>query len=204
MRVRIASGSSPCSCGRQLASFYGRPEFAGALFDYLPQASLAQVANLIDFARMLVLDKWTANCDGRQAIFRRARRQRKFRVEFIDQGYCFNGGEWTFSDSPLRGVSANPPVYAPVRGWEDFEPTLGRAERASAEELWQCASGLPEEWYGGERSALEQLIEGLYRRRLIIRDLIDEFRRSSRNPFPNWATKPGSEGSAKYTIPLDI
>jgi len=30
---------------------------------------------------MLVLDKWTANNDGRQAIFRRAKGQRKFRAE---------------------------------------------------------------------------------------------------------------------------
>lgn len=186
MRVHIASGSKPCSCGRQLASFYGMPDFQGALFDYLPEDRLETVANLGDFARMLVLDKWTANNDGRQAIFRRAKGQRKFHAEFIDQGYCFNGGDWAFSDSVLRGVYANAIVYAGVRGWNDFDPALSRAERASATDLWQCAAGLPEEWYDDDRTGLERLVEQLYRRRLIIRDLIDEFRRSSRNPFPTW------------------
>ncbi len=186
MRVHSSGGSELCSSGLQLASFYGMADFAGALFDFLPASSLKDIANLDDFARMLVLDKWTANSDGRQAIFRRARRQRKFHAEFIDQGYCFNAGEWTFSDSALRGVSANPVVYAGVTGWEDFDPVLSRAERASAGDLWQCAAGLPAEWYGGDRSGLERLMEQLYRRRMVIRDLIEEFRRSSRNPFPNW------------------
>ena len=63
---------------------------------------------------------------------------------------------------------------------------LSRAERASATELWECARDIPHEWYGGDRSALERLIEQLYLRRAIIRDLIAEFRRSSRNPFPKW------------------
>jgi hypothetical protein len=186
MRVRMASGSSPCSSGRQLASFYAMPDFEGALFDYLPEESLEKVANVADFARMLVLDKWTANNDGRQAIFRRVKKQRRFHAEFIDQGYCFNGGDWAFADSALRGVFANPIVYAGVTGWKDFDPVLSRAEGASATDLWQCAAGLPEEWYEGDRSGLERLMEQLYRRRTIIRDLIDEFRRSSRNPFPNW------------------
>ena len=135
---------------------------------------------------MLVLDKWTANNDGRQAIFRRAKGQRKFHAEFIDQGYCFNAGEWTFSDSALRGVFANAVVYAGITGWADFDPVLSRAERASASDLWRCAAGLPQEWYDGDRSGLERLMEQLYRRRMIIRDLIAEFRRSSRNPFPVW------------------
>ena len=81
MRVHIASGSKLCRCGRQLASFYGLPDSEGALFDYLPEDSLKKVANLGDFARMLVLDKWTANNDGRQAIFRRAKGQKKFHAE---------------------------------------------------------------------------------------------------------------------------
>ena len=186
LRVHTAGGSKLCSSGRQLASFYGMPDSKQALFDYLPEDTLKKVANLGDFARMLVLDKWTANNDGRQAIFRRAQRQRRFHADFIDQGYCFNAGEWTFSDAGLRGVFANPIVYAGVTGWEDFDPVLSRAERASATDLWQCVAGLPEEWYEGDRSALERLMEQLYRRRTIIRDLIDEFRRSSRNPFPNW------------------
>jgi hypothetical protein len=40
--------------------------------DYLPRELLQGVRNLSDFARVLVLDKWTCNSDGRQAIFSKA------------------------------------------------------------------------------------------------------------------------------------
>jgi hypothetical protein len=50
------------------------------IFDYLPETMLSRVANLKDFGRCLVLDKWTANSDGRQAIFARAPRCRRYRA----------------------------------------------------------------------------------------------------------------------------
>ena len=34
----------------------------------------------------------------------KARANGEYTATFIDQGYCFNAGEWTFPDSPLRGV----------------------------------------------------------------------------------------------------
>src|SRR5208337_2506709 len=51
-----------------------------------------------------LLEKWTCNADGRQAAFWKRRGERKFTASFIDQGYCFNAGEWSFPDAPLRGV----------------------------------------------------------------------------------------------------
>jgi hypothetical protein len=77
---------------------------AGTALDYLPECHLDRVANLSDFAKVLVLDKWTSNADGRQCIFARKPRGRKHRVTFIDFGYCFNAGEWKLPDAPLRGV----------------------------------------------------------------------------------------------------
>ena len=50
------------------------------------------------------------------------------RPRFIDQGYCFNAGEWDFPDSALRGVFARNFVYQHVCGWESFEPWLSRIE----------------------------------------------------------------------------
>ena len=47
-------------------------------------------------------------------------RERKFTATFIDQGYCFNAGEWTFPDSPLRGVYGRNDVYREVKGMEEF------------------------------------------------------------------------------------
>ena len=46
----------------------------------------------------------------------------------IDQGFCFNAGEWNFPDAPLRGLYARHRVYESVRGMEAFEPWLARME----------------------------------------------------------------------------
>jgi len=184
LRVDLAGSSTPCSSGRQLASLY--PDVEAEVYDCLPESLLPRVSNLGDFARCLVLDKWTANTDGRQAIFVRQPRGRRYRAMFIDQGYCFNAGEWTFPDNPLQGVYGRNGVYAGVTGWESFEPALTRAEQADGIDLWPCAEAIPPEWYGCNHDALSQLIDSLSARRLKIRNLISAFRDSSRNSFPNW------------------
>jgi hypothetical protein len=140
---------------------------------------------------MLAVDKWTGNCNGRQAVFalgnpERRPRERRYRATFIDQGFCFNAGEWTFPDSPLRGVYARNDVYAGVTGWESFEPWLSRLERLDADRLWAIAEAVPPEWYGGDLSEIERLMEVLLRRRGRVRDLIAAVRDSEREPFPFW------------------
>ena len=138
-----------------------------------------------------MLDKWTCNSDGRQAIFsRKTLRSQRHHATFIDQGYCFNASEWSFPDCPLRGVYANNCVYEGVTGWEAFEPALTRAEEMDSDAIWRCAAEIPEEWYEGDRDGLNRLVEALHHRRGAIRKLIGEFRRSSRNPFPNWRESP--------------
>ena len=176
-----------CKSGRHLGSRYPIDPWEGLVFDYLPESVFERVRNADDFARMLVLDKWAGNADGRQAIFFKTSRQRKYSVRFIDQGYCFNAGEWTFPDLALHGVYYRNYVYAGVTGWESFEPVLTKAEEADLVlDLWRSAECIPPEWYGYDRDGLERLVETLYERRPKIRDLIVAFRDSSRNPFPNW------------------
>jgi len=191
LRIQLAGVEIPCQSGQQLASLYVGPESSGLTLDYSPRELLEGVRNLADFARVLVLDKWTCNADGRQAIFsRRTPRGQRYDATFIDQGYCFNAGAWTFPDSPLRGSYANNCVYENVVGWEAFEPVLSPAEEMDAHAIWRCAADIPEEWYEGDRIGLERLVETLCHRRPTIRKLITEFRRSSRNPFPNWRESP--------------
>jgi hypothetical protein len=113
-------------------------------------------------------------------------RERRYTVTFIDQGYCFNAGEWTFPDYPLRGVYARNEVYATVQGWEQFEPWLARVEGMQEQVMWQAAEEVPPEWYGGEWDELEKLICELLRRRARVRELIVAFRNSPRRPFPEW------------------
>jgi hypothetical protein len=187
LRVELGGASVPCSSGRQLASLYAGDMTEASICDYLPDAELEDIVNIQDFARVLVLDKWTCNSDGRQAIFKlQASPSCRYTAVFIDQGFCFNAGEWNFPDSPLRGAYARQRVYENVTGWESFEPALTRAEQMDLDELCRYAAQVPEEWYEYDVSGLNRLTERLYRRRLTIRDLISGFRKSNRNPFPNW------------------
>ena len=191
LRIQLAGREIPCQSGRQLASLYVGADDPGLLSDYLPQELLRGVRNVLSFAQALVLDKWTCNADGRQAIFcRRTSSSRQYTATFIDQGYCFNAGEWSFPDCPLRGVYGNNCVYEGVTGWDAFEPALSRSERMDANEIWQLAADIPEEWYEGDRIGLERLVEKLAKRRGIIRTLIADFRSSPRYPFPNWRESP--------------
>jgi len=189
LRMLNAGNETPCSSGLQLASRYVADPEQEVVFDYLPEAlMLEKTHDLANFSRVLVLDKWTGNADGRQAVFTKRVHARKYDVHFIDQGYCFNCSDWDFPDSPLRGVYARNCVYQHVAGWDAFEPALSRAEQIDCADLWRLAEGMPEEWWSrGDADALSRLIENLHKRRSLIRDLITAFRNSSRNPFPNWA-----------------
>jgi hypothetical protein len=155
--------------------------------DYLPEPQLREVRNVAEFAGMLCVDKWAGNCNGRQAVFERKPRERRYRATFIDQGFCFNAGEWTFPDTPLRGVYQRNLVYEAVTGWQSFEPWLSRIESMPASALWQIAEAVPPEWYGGDTATIERLMEQMLQRRGRVRELIAMFRDSTRQPFPMWA-----------------
>ncbi len=178
-----------CHAGLQFGSRLVGGAMPGLVVDYLPEPQLAEVRNLKEFAGMLCLDKWTGNCNGRQAVFERRPRERRYRATFIDQGFCFNAGEWTFPDSPLRGVYARNVVYKGVTGWGSFEPWLSRLEELGPEVLWEIAEVVPPEWYGGDLGTMEGLMEKLLGRRGRVRELIEAFRDSNREPFPDWAGK---------------
>ena len=70
--------------------------------DYLPRELPQTVRNLIDFGlaggRATAMDGWQ---------FLESAETQRYSATFIDQGYCFNTGVWTFPDSPLRGAYAN-------------------------------------------------------------------------------------------------
>jgi hypothetical protein len=77
-------------------------------------------------------------------------------------------------------------VYRGVVGWDSFEPWLSRVEELDPQKIWSIAEVVPPEWYGGDLSEIEMLMERLLERRSRIRELITLFRESSREPFPNW------------------
>lgn len=201
LRIELAGHTMPCSSGLQFGSRFVTNPLEGQVFDYLPESMVSQLSNVADFARGLVLDKWTSNADGRQAVFFKKPRARMYRAAFIDHGYCFNAHEWTFPDHALHGVYYRNYVYRDVTGWESFEPALSRAERMTWYDLWQCAADIPRAWYGNDTYGLRRLIESLYERRSTIRALIEQFRDSSRDPFPNWKDALISQHTAHLVLP---
>jgi hypothetical protein len=192
-----------CASGLQFGSRFVGGLMPGQVVDYLPEPQMDDVRNLAEFSGMLVVDKWTGNCNGRQAVFERKPRERKYRATFIDQGFCFNAGDWTFPDAPLRGVFARNQVYAKVRGWDSFEPWLSRVEEFAAEGLWKIAEEVPPEWYGGDTRLIEILMERLLKRRSIVRELIGQFRESHRDPFPNWGMPKSIVVPTSFDIPAN-
>ena len=186
LRMRTGSSSVPCQPGLSLAIRFVIGPLEGQVFDYFPASALDRVRNLEAFAGMLAFDKWTCNTNGRQAVFWKKTREKKYTATFVDHGYCFNAGDWNYPDSPLRGVYPRNEVYAGVRGWESFEPWLSRIENMDPQALWEMAEAIPPEWYGAALEDLEQLVEQLIARRQRVRSLIDTFRQSNREPFQNW------------------
>ncbi len=197
----------PCLPGLQFGSrFPGDPRRL-TLHDFLPDEQLREVENLHDFAGILVFDKWTCNTNGRQTVFYRAipgagggsavvsglaasgseGPPAPYRTLMIDQGFCFNAGEWNFPDAPLRGLYARNRVYQGVTGMESFGPWLERIEKRMTERvLDEISREIPPAWYEDDYDALLRLLEQLHRRRARLPELLLSAKNSDRQPFPNW------------------
>ena len=193
----------PCQAGLQFGSRYPGDPRRLALFDFLPDKQLRAVENLYQFAGMLVFDKWTCNTDGRQTLFLREElhdpnaqgnghetdedQHGDYEAVMIDQGFCFNAGEWNYPDSPLRGLYARNSVYEGVTGMESFAPWLERLNRNITKRvLDEIRKEIPSEWYEDDYDAVAQLLEQLYRRRTRVPELLLAAKNTTRQPFPNW------------------
>ena len=184
--IQMGRGRAPCAAGFQFGSRYPGAPAETVVCDFLPEEQLCGVLNLDAFCGILAFDKWTCNTNGRQAIFFRCGSELRYQAQMIDHGFCFNAGEWNFPDAPLRGLYARHWVYGGVRGLQSFEPWIARIERLDAAALEEAASAIPPEWYDGNQEALERLLEQLFRRRNLVRELIVSAWKSSVQPFPNW------------------
>lgn len=110
----------------------------------------------------------------------------RYRALMIDQGFCFNAGEWNFPDGPLRGLYARHRVYDSVRGMGAFEKWIERIERIDENVADEIAREIPPEWYEDDLDALYRLLEHLLRRRKLVVELIHSAWKSNAQPFPNW------------------
>jgi hypothetical protein len=194
--IQLGSRSIPVEPGWHFGSLYPNHPDRIAVYDFIPDTLLCQVANLRQFLGMLVFDKWTGNADGRQAIFFRSRLKQwtssgasarpGFLAWMIDQGFLFNGPHWDFPDSPVQGLYHRPLVYEPVTSLNDFEPWLDLILHFPADVIDEAYRQVPLQWLDGEEDALEQLLEKLLRRARRVPDLLEDCRRARPSLFPNW------------------
>jgi len=182
----------PCHSGIQFGSRYpGNPHHLTVL-NFLPDKQLLSARNLQDFVGMLVFDLWTCNTDPRQVIFGRREGHRRYDAWMIDQGFCFNGGEWNFPDKPRRNLYDRTVVYEQVHGIESFEPWLARLESEKvARALVGIAKTIPPEWFEFDFESFHRLLKQLDSRRGMVRELLSWAKVVAPQSFPNWLNSSG-------------
>lgn len=196
MALELGGRRIPAEPGWHFGSCYpGHPERI-AVYDFIPDALLGGVLNLRDFIGALVFDKWTANADGRQAVFfrsvvsewspERTVAREAFVAYMIDHGFSFNGPHWDFPDAPLQGLYHRPMVYFGVRSTAGFEPWLERVVHLPADVLDEALRSVPLQWLDGEEDELERLLERLYERRARVPALLAATRDARPALFPDW------------------
>jgi hypothetical protein len=175
----------------------GNPEVM-AIYDFIPDALLTQVANPEQFLAVLAFDRWVANADGRQSIFFRAQlkdwlarpgippRKLGFVALMIDHGFAFNGPHWDFPDSAVAGLYPRRIVYDSVRSLADFEPWMDRILHFPPEVFDKILRRIPLQWLEDDGDQLERLFDLLLRRGRRIPELLSDCRKAPGNPFPHW------------------
>src|SRR5581483_11366467 len=169
-----------------------------AIFDFLPDKLLDKVENRNDFLGILVFDKWVGNADSRQAVFFRARAKTwtplkgetpgrmGFFAQMIDHGFAFNGAIWQFQDFPMQGLYFRTSIYDQVHSMESFQPWLSIVENFPIEVIDSAWREIPRSWLDTDEDPLQQLLEGLIKRRGQVAGLIYEVRRKRTTAFANW------------------
>jgi hypothetical protein len=189
LQLEIGPRRMLCLAGLHFGSRYPGVPSQTLVVDFLPDRLLSKVRSLASvFLGGFVFDKWTCNCNGRQVVFFRSvdEEDPSYSALLIDQGFCFNDGDWSFPDSPIRGLYPRRLVYEKVEGFKSFEPFLSRIENLDSSQIEECLLRMPEEWCEPDPSQLAHLAERLYKRRSGLRQAIIEAKNSSLKPFPNW------------------
>ncbi len=196
--IQLGTRKTPVEPGWHFGSRHPGDPDRLAIYDFIPDALLNQVANAEQFRAVLVFDRWVANADGRQSVFFRGQlndwlarpgvppRKMGFVVSMIDHGFAFNGPHWDLPDSAITGLYPRRVVYEGVRSLSDFEPWLSRVENFPEEVLDRAIRQLPPQWVEEDDRALEKLLEAVLRRKKRIRELMMECRGAAGNPFPRW------------------
>jgi len=176
------------------ASFHPATRYAGdrngkKVFDMLPDSYLASLSNLSSFAHLLALDQWCSHLGSPKVVFYRSSNDLNYNMEVINRSRSFSGSDLNFHDHPQNGVYNFKAVYRHLQGWDNFEPFLTSLILTSPDTLWQLTRNLPFGWSEDYARELDALVEGLLRRRSVIRQLIARSRDQIPDLFPYWTRR---------------
>jgi hypothetical protein len=198
VHIQLGSRRNPVEPGWHFGSLFPGDPMVNVVYDFLPDTLLGHVENLPDFCGALAFDKWTGNADSRQAIFFRARLKQwlpgsssygsraGFVAHMVDHGFILEGPHWKLTDSPLYGLYFRPLVYRTVRGLDDFQPWLDRIVHFPEEVVDHAVKQIPPGWLEGDEAELSNLLEKLLAGAKRVPSLLEDSRRSGKNPFPGW------------------
>ena len=173
--------------GWHLGSLYPGDPDTIAVYDFLPDALLAQVCNLADGVATLVFDFWTGHAGRRQALFTRQRvgdwlphRQEHqlkqgLLVFQIDHGLTCGGAAWNFACQTLP-LHPERKIYETITGWRDLEATVEQIASLQASDFDQVMKRVPPRWLvQTDSDAFDWMLDTLYRRRLALADCLRHF-----------------------------
>jgi len=167
-----------CSAGGRLVaglhfgSRYPAPLRDPPVLDHPPKGRLSKIWNRDHFLGTLVLDRWTAHADVRQAIFFQAEVRLnsisqgvQWVAAMVDNGEILQGSDWTFTDSEVQGIYPWKEVYGADLRRSDFGPWLGRLESLQPSMIEELIAIMPRDWIAGQESQLSDLLKRLFARR---------------------------------------
>ncbi len=187
--IELPRSRTPCAAGLQFGSRYPGDPRRMTLHDFLPDEKLREVENLVSELGQGEVARGTFPRSRKQSeeLREETGRGRAYRTVMIDQGFCFNAGEWNFPDAPLRGLYARSRVYEGVTGMDSFGPWLERMEKRITEKvLAELAEEIPPAWYDDDYDAVLRLLDQLRRRKPRVEELILSAKSSNRQPFASW------------------
>lgn len=140
-----------------------------------PASASAKVENFSDLFGMLIFDKWTSNTDHRQILCleRPTELGKTLHMFMIDNGFCFGGPTWRFTDLPGHGLYLDRSIYSTFHSFQTLDPWLEQLEaNVTLEELSKITEEIPASWIKDERDDLLKMVKSLYERKKNILELV--------------------------------
>ena len=196
-RGRQTISSGPCFGSRYMTLARPRSPTVSAVEsadEYLLRGYPTLIANMTDVAGFLVFDKWTCNKDGRQTVVVKDYKSKFDKVIMIDQGFCFNGSDWSFPDEIWNSTQLYFRAFREIPSFSHFEIWLDRLEHLiNGHVLETISESIPREWYDADHDSFRMLLDCLDRRRAHVADLVWTAWKLARKNFPTheaWLRKP--------------